>query len=136
MNTENKFDSEQVVRVRESLKQVLVPEDKAFYLESIADAGIDEKNVDNLQTEDIDDLLKYLDSIEATPEYYAKVFSAIETHLPDYLVSYFANSDQDNDGVTLAEELRLGTNPSVPDSPYRSKNTQQVSPQIDNGLDL
>lgn len=135
MDTVQKFDSNQVARVRGSLKELLAPEDKAFYLDSIADSGIDKKNVDKLQTEDIDNLLVYLDSIGATPEYYAKIFAAIESHLPDYLVSHFANSDQDNDGVTLAEELRLGTNPSVPDNPYRSY-TMQHSPQIDNGIDL
>lgn len=135
MDTTEKFDFNQVARIRDSLKELLAPEDKAFYLDSIADSGINEKNVAKLQTEDIDNLLLYLDSIEATPEYYAKVFATIESHLPDYLVSHFANSDKDNDGVTLAEELRLGTNPSVADNPYRSYAIQR-SEQIDNGIDL
>ncbi|BAZ18337.1 hypothetical protein NIES4071_102220 (plasmid) [Calothrix sp. NIES-4071] len=135
MDTAQKFDSNQVALVRESLKELLAPEDKAFYLDSIADSGINEENVDKLKTGDIDNLLLYLNSIEATPEYYAKVFAAIESHLPDYLVSHFANSDKDNDGVTLAEELRLGTNPSVADNHYRSYAIQR-SQQIDNGIDL
>lgn len=137
MNTTEKFDSNQVARVRDSLKELLAPEDKDFYLNSIADSGINETNVNKLHTEDIDNLLLYLDSIEASPEYCAKVFAAIESHLPDYLVSHFANSDKDNDGVTLAEELRLGTNPNVPDNPnpYRSYSMQR-SQQVDNGIDL
>lgn len=104
----------QVDIIRNDLKQRLDDEEKEFYIESIADCGIEDTN--NINTQDIDRLLQFFASTEASIEYQANVFAAMEQYLPDYLVSYLANSDRDNDGVTFAEELRIGTNPSIADN--------------------
>lgn len=127
------YDRDQVALIRSDLKDRLTPEEKTFYVGSIADAGI--TNISKAGTQDIDKLLQFFASNEASPEYQANVFAAIESYLPDYLVSYLANSDYDNDGVTFAEELRLGTNPSIPDSPARSYRFVPVR-EIDDGMEL
>ena len=128
------YDAERVSRIRAELQDRLIPEEKVFYIESVAEAGISEKNVDKLQTQDIDRLGRFFVSTKASTEYQANVFAAMISHMPDYLVSYLANSDYDNDGVTFAEELRLGTNPSIPDTPYRAY-TAPVR-EVDNGMEL
>ncbi len=123
---------EQVAQIRSSLQERLNDDEKPFYIESIAEAGIGD--VKKMGTQDIDKMLRFFASTEASVEYQENVFAAVEAYLPDYLVSYLANSDFDNDGVTFAEELRLGTNPSVPDRPVRS----YVPPirEMDGGIDL
>lgn len=131
--TTTQYDREQVALIRSALQDRLTPEETIFYIESIADAGTND--VRKMGMQDIDKILRFFASTEASPEYQANVFAAIESYLPDYLVSYFANSDFDNDGVTFAEELRLGTNPSVPDSPARSFYIAPVQ-EIDDGIDL
>ncbi|NJN07528.1 MAG: hypothetical protein HC815_05875 [Richelia sp. RM1_1_1] len=50
-------------------------------------------------------------------------------------MSYLTNSDYDNDGVTFAEELRLGTNPSIADNPVLSYSFVRDR-GIDKGMEL
>lgn len=124
---------EQVALIRSSLQDRLTPEETVFYIESIAEAGV--SDLDKMQTQDMDKILRFFASTEASPEYQANVFAAIQSYLPDYLVSYLGNSDLDNDGVTFAEELRLGTNPTIPDRPARSSYVAPIR-EIDDGIDL
>lgn len=124
---------EQVTLIRSDLQERLMLEEKDFYIESIADAGIG--SLSKMGTQDIDKLLRFFASSEASTEYQANVFAAVESYLPDYLVSYLANSDNDNDGVTFAEELRLGTNPSISDKPARSYNWEKVR-EVYSGIEL
>lgn len=121
----NMNSSNQVAAIRSDLKKILDDDDKNFYIESIAESGIGD--IENLTTQDMDKLLQFFASTEASTEYQANVFAAIESHLPNYLVAYIANSDRDNDGVTFASELQLGTNPSIADSPARKYSQTQFA---------
>lgn len=129
--------NKQVDIIRNDLKQRLDDNEKDFYIESIADCGIDDTS--NIDTQDIDKLLQFFASTEASIEYQANVFAAMEQYLPDYLVSYLANSDRDNDGLTFAEELKIGTNPSIADNPSHQHSfmrTKNIENTYDDGIEL
>jgi len=79
----------------------------ALYYDFFAEGGI--KNPAKMTEQDVTNFVNFLDSCDASNEFVAMALTRLAQIAPASVIAQVLESDADGDGLTLAEELKLGT---------------------------
>jgi hypothetical protein len=79
----------------------------ALYNDFFAEGGI--KNPAKMTEQDVTNFVNFLDSCDASNEFVAMALTKLAQIAPASMIAQVLESDADGDGLTLAEELKLGT---------------------------
>lgn len=87
----------------------------ALYNDFFAEGGI--KNPAKMTEQDATNFVKFLDSCDASNEFVVMALTRLAQIAPADVIARVLESDADGDGLTLAEELKLGTKATQYDTP-------------------
>jgi hypothetical protein len=79
----------------------------ALYNDFFSEGGI--KNPAKMTEQDVTNFVNFLDSCDASNEFVAMALTRLAQIAPASVIAQVLESDADGDGLTLAEELKLGT---------------------------
>jgi hypothetical protein len=106
----------QVNLIIERAKQEKFNENEiALYNDFFAEGGI--KNPAKMTEQDVTNFVNFLDSCDASNEFVAMALTRLAQIAPASVIAQVLESDADGDGLTLAEELKLGTKATQYDTP-------------------
>ncbi|MEI2578053.1 hypothetical protein [Scytonema sp. PRP1] len=95
----------------------------ALYNDFFAEGGI--KNPAKMTEQDATNFVNFLDSCDASNEFVAMALNRLAQIAPASVIAQVLESDADGDGLTLAEELKLGTKATQYDTPAQIAVAQQ-----------
>ena len=87
----------------------------ALYDDFLIEGGI--KNPAKMTEQDATNFVNFLDSCDASNEFVAMALTRLAQIAPQSAMARILESDSDGDGLTLAEELKLGTKATEFDTP-------------------
>lgn len=106
----------QVNLIIERAKQEKFNENEiALYNDFFVEGGI--KNPAKMTEQDATNFVNFLDSCDASNEFVAMALNRLAQIAPTGVIAQVLESDADGDGLTLAEELKLGTKATHYDTP-------------------
>lgn len=124
--------------IQQARKENFTDTEKAIYDDFILEAGV--RDPGKMTEATADALIRYLNGCDASNEFVANIVNRLAQVAPAHIMTKILLSDNDGDGVSLYEELKLGTKVTEFDTSYEiaaaRQRQYQFFPTRDSDMEL